>query len=95
MYELCLLLIIINPVLHFVGGCCDRQSKILTLLVLFWQQKRQDLRGIFNYHNVHIWEDENFRFQQEFSIILYADIVHKYLTAPSEPPQWLTSAAYW
>ena len=60
-YELCLLLIIINPVLHFVGGCCDRQSKILTLLVLFWQQKRQDLRGIFNYHNVHIWEDENFR----------------------------------
>ena len=58
-------------------------------------------RGIFNYHNVHVWADENphairqTRFQQEFSINLWAGIVNNYLIGPFELPPRLTGAIYW
>lgn len=56
--------------------------------------------GVVNLHNMHLWSDENphaihqTRFQQRFSINLWAGIINNTLIGPYELPQRLNGGAY-
>jgi hypothetical protein len=57
--------------------------------------------GVVNFHNVHVWAQENphavrqSNFQQRFSINIWAGIVDNFVTDPHELPARLTGASYY
>ena len=74
--------------------------KILTRNVLVTDEACFNRTGVFNFHNLHLWAQENphaFRrhfFQQQFSVNVWAGIVDDQLIGPFILPNRLNGEGY-
>jgi hypothetical protein len=69
-------------------------------LILFTDEASFTRNGIINFHNLHIWQDENphavirSRYQQQFSINVWGGIIGDFIIGPFFLPGRLTGAFY-